>query len=183
METNSDCRCECSGATLASFATTSSSTVTTRVFMDCILHELGTTDESQPWSFPARDRQARPAEAFGERTQQIKDDVDVPLRPLRERLRHYHILHFDRALHALGRLEEAGGLLTRVLATRRELLGEGHPHVALTKKNLAALLLERKPVAVEAIVEAETLLTLFVPKGRRGRHGRHRAPVHDVHKW
>jgi tetratricopeptide (TPR) repeat protein len=68
-----------------------------------------------------------------------------------------------RALHALGRLEEAEGLLATVLATRRELLGEDHPHVALTKKDLAALLLERKPVAADAIAEAEALLTQALP--------------------
>jgi len=51
---------------------------------------------------------------------------------------------------AQGKYQEAERLLTAVLTTRRELLGEDHPYVALTKKDLAALLLEReKPVSAE----------------------------------
>ena len=55
-----------------------------------------------------------------------------------------------RALHALGRNEEAERLLTTVLVTRRELRGADHPHATLTKKDLAALYLD-----LERYAEAE----------------------------
>ncbi|MEE8525450.1 MAG: tetratricopeptide repeat protein, partial [Thermoanaerobaculia bacterium] len=65
-----------------------------------------------------------------------------------------------RVLHHLGRREEAQKLLTEVLNTRARLLGEEHVHVALTKKDLAAVHLSEGETEAAAKLLSQALAVL-----------------------
>ncbi len=66
-----------------------------------------------------------------------------------------------RLEHARGRLEPAEALYTEALAIRRELLGDDHPHVAVTRKDYAALLLARGETATAGVLITRALSTLY----------------------
>lgn len=68
-------------------------------------------------------------------------------------------------LHAQGRLDEAEDALAGALAVRRELLGEGHPHTALTRKDLASLYFDLGETATAEVLWSQALAVLLVAKG------------------
>ncbi len=81
-----------------------------------------------------------------------------------------------RLLHARGELAEAEQALERALATRRELLGDAHLHVAATRQALAAVTEESatesaaersgSPAAEESRRSAAGELDRSTPHGR-----------------
>jgi eukaryotic-like serine/threonine-protein kinase len=66
-----------------------------------------------------------------------------------------------RVAQARGRLEEAERLYQETLEIRRAKLGEEHLYTALTKKDLASVLLDEREVATAGVLITQALSTLY----------------------